>query len=158
MSTKPSASADRVITTNRRARHNYEILAEVECGIMLQGSEVKSLRNNKVTLDDGYARFEGGEVWLLNCDIAEYPQATYLNHERKRPRKLLLKKKEIRKYAESANLRGVTLIPLSMQFRRGNVKVTIALAKGRREYDKRQELKKVDAEKEIRNRLRHARN
>ena len=152
---KAQQSKDRIIATNRRARRDYEILAEIECGIVLHGSEVKSLRNNKVTLDDAFGRMQHGELWLISCDIAEYPQATYLNHERKRDRKLLLKKKEIRKYAETADQRGTTLIPLSMQFVRGNVKVTMALAKGRREYDKRQELKKADAQKEIRNRLRH---
>ncbi len=132
----------RTICRNRRARHDYEIIDELECGIALMGSEVKSIRNNKITIDEAYARIQKGELWLLNCDIAEYPQATYLNHERRRERKLLLKRREIRKFAESAGHDGMTLIPLAVYFRRGIVKVQIAAAKGRKLYDNREKKKK----------------
>lgn len=146
---KKSASEDpnsRTICRNRRARHDFEIIDELECGIALMGSEVKSIRNNKITIDEAYARIQHGELWLLNCDIAEYPQATYLNHERRRERKLLLKRREIRKFAESAGHAGMTLIPLAVYFRRGIVKVEIAAAKGRKLYDNR-EKKKQDQDR-----------
>lgn len=142
---KKSATEDpnsRTICRNRRVRHDYEIVDELECGIALMGSEVKSIRNNKITIDEAYARIQKGELWLLNCDIAEYPQATYLNHERRRERKLLLKKRELRKFAESAGHDGMTLIPLSVYFRRGIIKVLIAAAKGRKIYDNREKKKK----------------
>src|SRR5882724_3895922 len=100
------------ICRNRRARHEYEIFDSLECGIVLRGSEVKSLRNNKVSLEEAYARVNEDELWLIGCDIAEYPQANLMNHEPRRNRKLLLHKRELRKFAESANQRGLTLIPL----------------------------------------------
>lgn len=142
---KKSAPEDpnsRTICRNRRARHDFEIVEELECGIALMGSEVKSIRNNKITIDEAYARIQKDELWLLNCDIAEYPQATYLNHERRRERKLLIKKREFRKFAESAGHDGMTLIPLAVYFRRGLVKVLIASAKGRKIYDNREKKKK----------------
>ena len=126
---------------NRKAFHEYDILEELECGIALRGSEVKSVRNGKITIDEAYARVRDGEVWLINADIAEYPQATVMNHEPKRARKLLLHKREIRKFAETAGERGLTLIPLAVYFKRGIVKVRIAIARGRKLYDKRQQLK-----------------
>lgn len=139
----------RTVCRNRRARHDYEIVDEIECGIVLMGSEVKSIRNNKITIDEAYARIQNDEFWLLNCDIAEYPQATYLNHERRRERKLLLKKRELRKFAESAGHDGMTLIPLSVYFQRGIVKVKIAAAKGRKLYDHRQRDKKDQSRRVI---------
>ncbi|MBT5018041.1 SsrA-binding protein SmpB [bacterium] len=132
----------RTICRNRRARHDFEIIEELECGIALMGSEVKSIRNNKITIDEAYARIQKNELWLLNCDVAEYPQATYLNHERRRERKLLIKKREFRKFAESAGHDGMTLIPLAVYFRRGMIKVLIASAKGRKIYDNREKKKK----------------
>jgi SsrA-binding protein len=132
----------RTVTRNRRARHDYEILEELECGIVLTGSEVKSARNNKVSIEEAYARVNDGEVWLYNADIAEYPQANLMNHEPRRPRKLLLSKREIRKFAETGSQTGLTLIPLSLYFTRGIVKVKLAVAKGRRQHDKREKLRK----------------
>ena len=132
----------RTICRNRRARHDFEIIEELECGIALMGSEVKSIRNNKITIDEAYARIQKNELWLLNCDVEEYPQATYLNHERRRERKLLIKKREFRKFAESAGHDGMTLIPLAVYFRRGMIKVLIASAKGRKIYDNREKKKK----------------
>ncbi|MGD9856334.1 MAG: SsrA-binding protein SmpB [Planctomycetaceae bacterium] len=143
----------RVVCRNRRARHNYEILEEMQCGIELRGSEVKSIRNNKVSLEEAYARITGGEVWLVGCDIAVYPQANVMNHEPRRTRKLLLKRSEIRKFAESATQHGLTLIPLAMYFRRGMVKVGLAVARGRKLHDKRDKLKKADDKRSIREAL-----
>lgn len=147
----PAAKSDKqVVCRNRRARHDYDILSELECGIVLQGSEVKSIRDNHIVIDEAYARVEGSEVWLINADIAEYPQASVFNHERRRPRKLLMSRREVRKFAESAGKNGQTLIPLDVHFSRGFVKVQLALAKGRREHDKRQRIKKSEAQKQIR--------
>ena len=96
------------VTRNRRARHEYEILDELECGIVLTGSEVKSIRNGKISIEEAYARIRGDELWLINADIAEYPQATLMNHEPKRPRKLLLRRRELQKFAASAEQQGLT--------------------------------------------------
>ena len=144
----------RTICRNRRARHDYEIVDELECGIVLTGSEVKSIRDSKVTIDEGFARVQQGELWLINCDIAEYPQATYLNHERRRERKLLLKKRELRKFAESAGHDGMTLIPLAMYFTRGIVKVLIGQARGRKKYDQREKLRDNQARRTMQDAIR----
>ena len=112
------------------AQHEYEILEEIECGIVLVGSEVKSIRNGKISIEEAYARVANGELWLIDCDIAEYPQANLMNHMAKRTRKLLLRKREMEKVAESATQKGLTLVPLSVYFSRGFVKVRLAVAKG----------------------------
>ncbi|MCA9087932.1 MAG: SsrA-binding protein SmpB [Planctomycetaceae bacterium] len=143
-------SNSRIVCRNRRARHNFDILDEIECGIVLRGSEVKSIRDNQVNIEEAYARVENGEVWLHNADIAEYPQATYLNHERRRPRKLLLHRREIHKFAEGALQKGMTLVPLALSFSRGKVKVTLAVAKGRKSYDKRDKILKHEDQRTIR--------
>lgn len=140
---------DKTICTNRRARHQYEILDDIECGIVLKGSEVKSLRDGKVSLDEAFARVRDGELWLVDCDIAVYPQASILNHEPKRHRKLLLHRRELTKFAEQAGHRGLTLVPLSMYFLRGKVKVQIAIGRGKKLHDKREALKKTEAKREI---------
>src|SRR6187399_817929 len=117
MAKKPSKSDDpntKMISRNRRARHEYEILDQLECGIALTGSEVKSLRDGKVSLEEAYARISGNELWLVGCDIATYPQASLLNHEPRRNRKLLLHRREMRKFAEQAGHKGLTLIPLAI--------------------------------------------
>ena len=144
----------RTVCRNRRATFDYEIVDELECGIALMGSEVKSIRDNKITIDEAFARIQRGELWLINCDIAEYPQATYLNHERRRERKLLLKRRELRKFAESAGHDGMTLIPLSVYFTRGIVKVKIGAAKGRKLHDHREKKKKDQARKVIQDAMR----
>lgn len=144
----------RTICRNRRARHDYEIVDTINCGVVLTGSEVKSIRDNKISIEEAYARVERGEVWLYNSDIAEYPQATYMNHERRRPRKLLMTRREIRKFAETAGHQGMTLIPLSVYFARGLVKVELAVAKGRKHHDKRDKMRQEDAKKSIRDALR----
>jgi SsrA-binding protein len=140
---------DRPICTNRKARHEYEILEQIECGIVLTGSEVKSLRDGKVSLDEAYARIRDGELWLVGCDIAIYPQASLMNHEPRRVRKLLLHRREMRKFAEQAGFKGLTLIPLSMYFARGLVKVKVAIGRGKKMHDKRESMKKNEAKREI---------
>lgn len=147
---KEEESLSSAITRNRRARHEYELLDKIECGIVLKGSEVKSLRDGKVSLEEAYARIQEGELWLLGCDIAEYPQASLMNHEPRRPRKLLLHKRELRKFAAAADHKGLTMIPLAMYFTRGIAKVEIAVGRGRKLHDKRESLKKNDATQEIR--------
>ena len=139
----------RVICRNRKARHEYDVIDEVDCGIQLLGSEVKSVRNSKVVIEDAYARVMNGEVWLINSDIAEYPQATMYNHERRRKRKLLLQKREIRKFAEAGENQGLTLVPLSVFLNRGFVKVKLGLCKGRKLHDKRENLKKQEHRREM---------
>ncbi|MEZ6056299.1 MAG: SsrA-binding protein SmpB [Planctomycetaceae bacterium] len=154
-SSTKDASKDRVVCKNRRALHDYEIVESLQCGIVLVGSEVKSIRNNRITIEDAYARVDNGEVYLVNVDISEYANAALNNHERRRTRKLLLKRREVRKFAEIASQQGLTLIPLEVLFVRGLVKVVIGIGRGRREYDKRQKLKQNDADKAIRNALKH---
>ena len=140
---------ERNIAENRKARHKYEILASLECGIVLQGSEVKSLRNGKLSLDESYARLRAGEVWLVGADIAQYPQATLWNHEPKRPRKLLMHRRELAKFAAQAHESGLTLVPLRMYFKDGKAKVLLGLGKGKKLHDKRETLKKADAKRDI---------
>ena len=140
----------RTVCRNRKARHLFDILDELECGMVLKGSEVKSIRDGKMSIDEAYARMQDGELWLINADIAEYPQASVMNHEPKRSRKLLLKKRELAKFAESAVQQGLTMIPLAVYFSRGIVKVKIALAKGRKLHDKREKLRKESDKRDIR--------
>ncbi|MEX1232617.1 MAG: SsrA-binding protein SmpB [Planctomycetaceae bacterium] len=139
------------ICRNRKAFHDYEILDQLECGIELRGSEVKSIRNGKMSIDEAFARIRDNELWLMGSDIPIYPQATYMNHEPKRPRKLLLRKRELHKFAEEAGHKGLTMIPLSVYFSKGKVKVNVAIAKGKKLHDKRETLKKKDDTREMRN-------
>jgi SsrA-binding protein len=140
---------ERLISQNRSARHEYDILDTVECGIVLVGSEVKSLRNGKVTLDEAYGRVKGSEVWLVGCDIPEYVQANQFNHEPRRPRKLLLHRREIAKFAGKAFEKGLTLVPLKLYFKNGKAKLLLGVGKGRKLHDKRQAMKKRDAARDI---------
>lgn len=156
---KPAAGraekpAERVVAENRRARHDYEILDTLECGIALVGSEVKSLRGGRMSLDEAYGRVDGGEVWLLGCDIPEYDKANRLNHAPKRPRKLLLHRREIAKFAAHAFDKGLTLVPLKMYFKEGRVKVLMGVGRGRKAHDKREHLKARTARREIETALR----
>ncbi|MCI0357664.1 MAG: SsrA-binding protein SmpB [Planctomycetaceae bacterium] len=142
--------AARVVAENRKARFRFEILDSIECGIVLVGSEVKSLRAGKLSLEEAYARVKEGEVWLVGADIAEYKQATIWNHLPKRPRKLLLKREEIRKFADKAHEKGLTLVPLSVYITgRGLVKVRLGLCRGKKLFDKRETLKKADAKRDM---------
>jgi SsrA-binding protein len=152
MANKPSKSADpnsKTIARNRRARHEYDILDQLECGIVLRGSEVKSLRDGKVSLEEAYAKIHSGELWLLGCEIAEYPQANIMNHDPRRDRKLLLHRRELLKFAAWADQRGHTLIPLAMYFTEGKVKIEIAVGKGRQLHDKREKLKQDTDKREM---------
>lgn len=143
-------SRERPITENRKARHKFEVLDTLECGIALLGSEVKSLRAGRISLDEAFARVRDGEVWLINCDIAEYPQATVWNHAPKRPRKLLLQRREIRKFADQAHEKGLTLVPLKLYFNaRGIAKVLLGLCRGRKLHDKREALRKAETQRDI---------
>ena len=137
--------------SNRKARHEYHIIDTIEAGIALKGTEIKSIRNGKITLDGAYARVIDGEVFLVDCDIQPYENGTIYNHEPKRPRKLLLHKREVSKFAEKAEQQGSTLIPLSVYQKNGMAKVELAIATGKKLHDKRESLKKRDAEREMRN-------
>ncbi len=121
---------ERPIAENRKARREYEVLDTLECGIVLVGSEVKSLRKGTLSLDEAYGRIKDGEVWLINCDIAEYVQANQFNHDAKRPRKLLLHRREIKKFASKAYEQGLTLVPLKMYFKEGRAKVLLGHLQG----------------------------
>ena len=137
------------IAENRKARRNFEIIDTLECGIALQGSEVKSLRAGKVSLDEAYGRIRDNEVWLISCDIAEYSHANVMNHEPRRPRKLLLHRREIHKFAAKAFERGLTLIPLKMYFKSGRAKVLMGVGRGRKLFDKREKLKKETLKRDM---------
>lgn len=140
---------ERLVAQNRSARHEYEIVDTLECGIVLVGSEVKTLRNGRVTLDEAYGRVKGNEVWLVGCDIPEYVQANQFNHEPRRPRKLLLHKREIAKFADRAFEKGLTLVPLKLYFKRGKAKLLLGIGKGRKLHDKREEMKKKTMTRDI---------
>lgn len=139
----------KVIVSNRKARHDYAVLDVYEAGVVLLGTEVKSLRNGRASLADAFATVDSGEVWLRNLHIPEYEQGTWTNHEPRRHRKLLLHRDEIEKLIGKTRENGLSLVPLAMYFKDGKVKVEIALAKGKKAYDKRQDLAKRDAAKEI---------
>ncbi|HEY4453973.1 MAG TPA: SsrA-binding protein SmpB [Pseudonocardiaceae bacterium] len=139
----------KVIAANRKARHDYEILDVYEAGVALVGTEVKSLRLGRASLVDAFATVDDGEVWLRGLHIPEYAMGTWTNHEPRRTRKLLLHKGEIIKLIGKTQESGLSLVPLSMYFKDGKVKVELALARGKRAYDKRQALAKRDADREI---------
>jgi SsrA-binding protein len=136
------------ITVNRKARHEYSILQAFEAGIVLVGTEVKSLRQGKANLVDGYCKIDRNEVWLVNVNISEYTQGNINNHDPRRDRKLLLNRNEIRKLIGKTKEKGLTLIPLRLYFKNGKVKVEIALAKGKKVYDKRRDIAKKDFQRE----------
>jgi len=146
---KTDDSGIKVVARNRRARHDYDLLEKIEAGLVLTGTEVKSLRNGKANLEDAYAEVDRGEVWLLGCDIPEYVQANRMNHAPKRPRKLLLHRREIGKLETKTNEKGITLVPLSLYFKKGIAKVEICLARGRKTFDKREALKKQEAKRDM---------
>jgi SsrA-binding protein len=142
-------SGRKLIAQNRKARHDYTIEDVYEAGMVLQGTEVKSLREGRASLVDSYATVRDGEVWLENLHIPEYTQGTWTNHEPRRRRKLLLHRQEIAKLVGKTKESGLTLVPLSLYFKDGKAKVEIALARGKRSYDKRQTLAARDAQREI---------
>ena len=137
----PRERGQKVVASNRKARHDYHIEDVYEAGLVLTGTEVKSLRAGRASLVDGYGNIENGEAWLENVHIPEYVQGTWTNHSTRRRRKLLLNRAEIDKLSGKIKESGFTLVPLSIYFKDGHAKVEIALAKGKREYDKRQTLR-----------------
>jgi len=140
----------KVVGRNRKARHEFEILDTYEAGIVLKGPEVKSLRAGHLAFRDAFARVERGEVWLYSLHIAPYEQANRANVDPDRARKLLLHREEIRRLLGKVEEKGLTLVPLEVYFRRGKAKVTLAVARGRRLYDKREKLKRQSQEREAR--------
>ena len=137
------------ILTNSKARRDYHILETFEAGLVLRGTEVKALRAGKGQIADAFARVENEEVWLYNSHIDEYSHGNLLNHKPKAPRKLLLHKSEIRKLFALASVKGNALVPLSMYWKNGRVKVSLGVGKGKAEYDKRDDLRKKEADREL---------
>jgi SsrA-binding protein len=151
------AAGDRAIATNRRARHEYEILETVEAGLVLRGTEVKSLRDGLVNFKDSYASVRNGEGWLLGCHINPYSHGTDANHDPERDRKLLLHKKEIARLSGKISERGLTLVPLRLYFKDGRAKVELGLARGRKLHDKRSALRERETRREMDKEARGAR-
>ena len=147
----------KIVARNKRARHDYAIEDEVEAGLVLTGTEVKSLRADRASLTDGFGLITDGEAWLHGVHIPEYTQGTWTNHEPRRIRKLLLHRKEIEKLARSTQEQGLTLVPLSLYFKDGKAKIELGLGRGKRSYDKRQDLAKRDAAREVDRELRRRR-
>lgn len=145
----------KLIARNKRARFDYELGDRFEAGLVLKGTEVKSLRMGQAQLSDAYVKLKKGEAWLVSCKISPYPFAHYDNHDPERPRKLLLHKRELRRLTGKVQEQGWSLIPTVLYFVRGKAKVEIALAKGKRKYDKRQAIKKRDQERELARAMRH---
>jgi SsrA-binding protein len=139
----------KLIAENRKARHDYTIVDQFEAGLVLTGTEVQSLRLGKANLKDSYAKVKNGEVWLYQVHISPYPFAYYDNHDPLRVRKLLLHKREIMRLYAKANEQGFTLVPLKLYFKAGKAKITIALAKGKREYDKRESIRRREEQREM---------
>jgi SsrA-binding protein len=146
----PRERGQKVVATNRKARHDYTIEDTYEAGIVLTGTEVKSLREGRASLVDGYAFIDGGEMWLDSVHIPEYTEGTWNNHSPRRKRKLLLHKQEIRKLIGRTVEKGLTLVPLKMYFKNGKVKMAIGLARGKKSHDKRETMKKRETDRETR--------
>jgi SsrA-binding protein len=144
----PREQGRHLVASNRRARHDYFIDATYEAGVVLSGTEVKSLRAGRATLGDGYATVRDGELWLHNVHIPEYTEGTWTNHQPRRARKLLLHRKEIAEIVKATQQKGMTIVPLALYFKDGYAKVEIGLARGKRQYDKRQSLAARDAQRE----------
>ncbi|MBA2369641.1 MAG: SsrA-binding protein SmpB [Candidatus Protochlamydia sp.] len=143
------------LVSNRRATHDYEILETFEAGIVLQGTEIKSIRDHGATLQEAYIKVFGSEVWLVGCNIAHYKYGNIHNHEEKRDRKLLMHKREIRRLKTATQEKGLALIPLALYLKQGRVKVRLAMAKGKKSYDKRADLKEKDDKKRMQQALKN---
>lgn len=146
---KEDAPGEKVVCRNRQARHKYLILETLEAGMVLTGTEVKSLRAGKASLDDAFARVEKGELWLFKAEIPEYAMGNIMNHEPKRTRKLLVHRREVARFGEKASEKGLTIVPLQLYFKGGRAKVELALAKGKKLHDKREALKTREAGREM---------
>jgi SsrA-binding protein len=140
---------DNALATNRRAYHNYDILDTYEAGIALWGSEVKSVRDHRITIGEAYVKFESGEIWLIGANIARYDSASYMSHNPDRRRKLLLHKKEMRVLAEKTQEKGLTMVPLKVYLKGNLVKILVGLGKGKKEYDKREAIQKRETDRII---------
>ena len=141
--------AIKTVTTNRKAYHNYHVQDSLEAGIVLTGTEIKSIRAGRMSLADAYVRPEGGELWLLNAHIARYDAGSYMSHEPTRPRKLLLHRKEIAGLASKVAEKGLTLIPLRVYIKKNRAKIEVALAKGKKLYGKRESIVRREVEREM---------
>ena len=139
----------KIVATNRKAKHEYFVLESFEAGLSLHGSEIKSIRAGQISLAQAYVAIDGSEAWLINAHIAAYDQASHHNHDPLRPRKLLLHRSEIRKLWENVRQKGVTVVPLRVYLKDGLAKLEIALAKGKKLYDKRADIAKRDVEREL---------
>lgn len=157
MAEKRQDAPKKTITTNRKALHNYFVDEDHEAGVVLLGTEVKSLRDNKVQLVDAYARFQDNELWLINAHISPYSHGTHENHEPDRPRKLLMKRRELNRLRNKVESAGFTLIPLEMYFSGSNVKVRIGLCRGKKLFDKRETIRKREVAREIARKTQDAR-
>ncbi len=144
-----TTSENKVLASNRKATHDYFVEDRFEAGIVLRGSEIKSIRAGRIQLREAYVRVDGRELWLVNAHVSIYDPAAKLNHDPLRPRKLLMHRKEIGKLLEKVKLKGYTIVPLDVHLSKGRAKVTIALAKGKRQYDKRQALAKRETERDM---------
>jgi SsrA-binding protein len=141
--------SEQLIASNRRARHNFDILETYEAGLVLRGTEVKALRDSRADLKESYARVEGGEAWLIGCHISPYAQGNRANHDPLRPRKLLLHRKEIGRLLGKIMEKGLTLVPLRLYFKAGRAKVEIGLARGRKMVDKRHAIREREERREM---------
>jgi SsrA-binding protein len=147
---------EKTITVNRKAGHDYELLDRYQAGIALTGTEIKSIREGRLNLREAYARLQHGEIFLFNCHIAQYQAGSYQNHEPTRPRKLLLHKSEILRLAEATSQKGLTIVPTRMYYSRGRAKVELAVARGKKSYDKRAAIADRDAQRQMARAIRHA--
>ncbi|MBM6754047.1 SsrA-binding protein SmpB [Lactobacillus alvi] len=151
---KPALDAN-LVAQNKKARHDYAVTDTYEAGLVLTGTEIKSVRERRVQLKDGYAQFHNGELWLMNVHITEYSNGNVFNHDPLRNRKLLLHKKELKKLREALSIKGVTIVPLKMYLKHGFAKVLIGVAKGKHEYDKRNNIKRREQERQIERVMKH---
>lgn len=150
-------SADKIIATNRQARHDYSIVESLEAGIELKGTEVKSLRNSQASLKDSFGRIEGDDILLFNMHIPPYKFGNIANVDPLRPRRLLLHKSQIRRFAQDVGTKGLTLVPLKLYFKHGIVKVELALCRGKKLYDKRETIKRRESDRELKRALKSRR-
>ena len=154
---KKTKMKDAPLAQNKKARHDYQILETLEAGLVLTGTEIKSVRERRINLIDGFAQIHNGEAWLMNVHISEYTQGNRFNHDPLRARKLLLHKKEIQKLTGQTSEKGITIVPLKVYLKHGFAKVLLGIAKGKHDYDKRETIKKRDQEREIRRTLKNYR-
>lgn len=149
MKSRASDTDNKIVASNRRARHDYDILESYEAGLVLRGTEVKSLRASQITFKDSYAEIRNNEAWLVGCHITPYSHGTDANHDPERPRKLLLHRREINRLMGKVAERGLTIVPLRLYFKQGRAKLELGLARGKKLHDKRQSIRERDARREL---------